>query len=72
VTQAGLALDQRHDPRKPIAHDGVAFPVTYSLASLHDGRSLGDAPPAKALTLPRCATAMAAATPLLAAAQRKR
>ena len=42
--QAGLAVDQRHDPRKPLTHDGVAFPVTHPLAALHDSRPLGDAP----------------------------
>lgn len=48
--QAGLAVDQRHEPRKLFAHDGVVFPVTDPLARLHDGRSLGDALSVKALT----------------------
>jgi hypothetical protein len=66
LQQAGLAVNQCHDPRESVAHDGVTFPVAGPLEALHDGRPLGDAPPMKALALSWRSTTMA--TALLAAA----
>jgi hypothetical protein len=65
--QARLAFDQGHDADRPLADDGVAFPVADTLAAVDDRRALRDAAPSEALTLARRAAAVS--SPSLAASK---